>query len=171
MFNFNILTWANELATTDKTQAPGALCLLYGDGRKSYCCLGLGSTLVPGMQTNKQQAIDLVLGVKPQVKVQFGQLGVDTLAPIEFMKWLGYDMSSSNPDTDYDVYFDIPDDIKERSAWDREASDDGGNTHYDNECGLLRKNSAASLNDDGLTFAQIADIILYFGLSDEVVPG
>jgi hypothetical protein len=169
MFNFNILTWANELATTDKEQAPGALCLAFSDGRKSYCCLGLGSTLVPDMKISKPMFYTLDRAV-PQVKVGFGKLKADVLAPIEFMSWLGYDMSEKSADTDYDVYFDIPDSITERSSFDREAEGDGGNPDYDETCGLLRKNSAASLNDDGLTFAQIADIIRYFGLSDEVAP-
>jgi len=168
MRNQNITQWADDLATTKERQARASLCIEYVGEQKEYCCLGLGSTLVPKMQIKQVGTGDLTPDGRS--KFAFGRTGATSLAPYEFMVWLGYDEDDLIPFDagEYDVYFDIPYSIKERSidaqnnaAFDDDPSLDGSGVP-------LVNNSAASLNDDGFTFKQIADVIRYFGLSDEV---
>lgn len=179
MFNENIIKWATTLKETDAQQGAGALCLVGSTGERAYCCLGLGSTLVPNMPIREPIFVEH-LGVEtmihtehPHLKVCFGNEGVDALAPIEFMEWLGYDMSGEGEPqwrthAEFDVYIDFPEALRERNVEDLSEEGMGYDREYDSEGNSLAGNSCASLNDDGFTFTQIGDLILFFGLSDRV---
>lgn len=150
MKNANITAWVNDLATTDAEQAQGALCYTDPEGRKAYCCLGKGSTLVPGLQIFEPERGDSEYDTSV-VKVKFGDAQEDDLAPREFMEWLGYEEGVKS-ECAFNVFVDFPDYLTSPNDT------------------KLRYFGAADLNDAGFTFAQIADVIRYFGLHDKVRP-
>lgn len=146
----NINTWIAELRTTTHGQAYGKLCLMHStsDGAvKDFCCLGLGSTLVPGMEitwpSEESQGIFQPYTYAPM----FGKGRQSGLAPYEFIEWLGLDvMDPKQYLNTYIVRFDFPDNMRTRSG-----------SH-------LRDMGAHQFNDAGFTFSQIADLIEHFGL-------
>lgn len=148
MKNENITRWVNDLATTDAEQAQGALCYIDAEGRTAYCCLGKGSMLVPDMPTLFPDFGDPDYDVNAS-KVRFGYDREDDLAPREFMKWLGYE-EGIDTECSFNVFIDFPEDLR------------------DPKDTVLHYFGAADLNDSGFTFAEIADVIRYFGLQDKV---
>lgn len=168
MRNANITKWADELSTTNEQQVTGALCQVGIRGDAAYCCLGFGSTLVPNLYITMPSAMKIADSDDNHAKALFGATEADGLAPPEFMEWLGYVMDDDPGQRD--VYFDFPDNLRVRSAEDRDAANEGGDVGYDEEGAWLPNLTAADANDSGFTFAQIADIIHHFGLADDIKP-
>lgn len=146
----NFRAWLNEMWTTDKPQATGNLCALTNEGADyalGYCCLGLGSMLVPNIVTHN--FVDEESGSIE--KVAFGDEGCDELAPAEFIEWLGFTHGSAHQ---YDLRVD----------WDESLRVPNGG-FYEDSSDLT---SAASLNDSGFNFKQIADIFNHFGVRNVI---
>lgn len=131
----NIKTWTERLRDPQLKQARATLCMLHPDDTRSYCCLGLGSTLVPDMPA--KVAFD-------GSSLLFGETQNENLAPREFIEWLGLKMPFSRS---ADITIDMPR-LPLHDTPDR----------------YLYHLSCASLNDCGFTFPQIADLIDHFGL-------
>lgn len=165
MKNDNIMKWADDLAATTEAQGTGAMCVIEDDGKKHYCCLGLGSAIsAPGIP---------VVSFHDGFKFAFGAAQADGLAPIEFVEWLGYTVEPNEVGAvtkQFDVYFDFPTGMRVRSMQDKNAECDGGTTESDHLGGFLSEHTAATLNDDDFTFEQIADVIRHFGLADSLAP-
>lgn len=170
----NITKWAHDLRTTVERQATGALAMRLDVGEVKdsvgYCCIGFGCTVsAPGIAIRWPDESEDFIDDGDPTRARFGTHAVDDLAPIEFMEWLGYDADHWNMDREsaYDIHPDWPTNLRERSAQDVAAKDDGGSNRYDHQGKHLVSVSLAGLNDDGVTFAQIADVIHHFGLSDD----
>lgn len=168
----NMTTWANGLLTTTDKQADGTMCRQFASGRKEFCCLGWGSTLVPNMPIRWEDAN--LIGKDPDFhyEIGFGEAGTAGLAPIEFMEWLGYDMSEvENRSGAWDVFIDFPEGLRVRPDYDTRGEALDHESPYFTDAVLMRTNmTCASLNDSGFTFAQIGDLLLYFGITDEINP-
>lgn len=149
--------WIEEMRTTDKPQANGVLCHLNEKGGRSYCCLGLGSEMVPHMQI-----------VVEGDEVCFGASSLTGLAPSEFINWLGLPIPERRQDSDeFDVIPDWPVGLTQqgrKSSVLHEGNTDrtAGVDYNGNEVGNY-KVTAAVMNDAGFTFKQIADVFAYFG--------
>lgn len=169
MRNENITVWADDLATTTEQQCTGHLAMVDSDGHKAYCCLGFGSMKVPGLQIKFPEPADFAYAEQERAG-RFGVMELEGLAPVEFMTWLGYTVTSQSQ-RQFEVYFDIPPNWRIRSYEDVSTQSAGGNRDFDHTADLMMvEASAAVMNDDGHTFRQIADMIRYFGLSDDIVP-
>lgn len=133
--NDNMEAWLNELRTTNEPQADGVLY----DG-SGYCCLGIGEKL---------RGHNLDDGA-----------GHDILASPDFIHWLGLELDERGEDIisdqdytpySYDIFIDYP--SKEFPM------------RLDNRIRPTLEVSASTMNDTlDLTFAQIADMISYFGV-------
>lgn len=154
--------WFHEMETTDKGQTNGWLSYnmnVDGDytSDQRYCCLGLGSLLVPGIEITD-------LGDGEDHRQNFGVNKEDLLAPVEFIDWLGIDhreldatrIPGEDP-TAYDIVFDFPEGMHSPEL----KNSPSGSTYVIYREGL----TAAGLNDAGFTFKQIADIGRYFGIA------
>lgn len=134
----NWAKWLTELRTTDKPQTIGTLLddvLVEDSVVTGYCCLGLGSCLIPNFDLPGQRG---------------ARMDFNDLAPPEFIKWLGLwgdADKDEEPDTGYDLVFDF--------EWEHLRYD------YSPDCSYP---SASWANDAGFTFAQIADLLDYFGV-------
>lgn len=170
MRNTNITKWADDLSATNLRQVAGVLAraddVVAGYG---YCCLGFGCQIsAPGITATPTE-VDRGIS-----QLLFGRERADGLAPIEFIEWLGYDtdeIPSGLVSSQYDVYFDFPTELRTRSHEDYNREHEGGDRDHDDHGSLMFNSvSASTLNDEGFSFAQIADIIRHFGLCDTVVP-
>lgn len=171
MKNDNITKWADDLRTTTERQTDGALAKKIDIGADAevigYCCIGFGCTFsAPDIRIEWPDDAD---DTDDALKGVFGGHRVDDLAPIEFMEWLGYDTHhwSMDQGAAFDIHPDWPTRLRVRSEYDKRDSMLGGDATADHLGKHLVSVSLAGLNDDGVTFAQIADIIHHFGLSDD----
>ena len=141
MKNENVQKWINEMRTTDKAQATHRLCILLTGGDRSYCCLGLGSELM-GLTGSD--------GGGDAGTLRYGAVATATMAPVEFLLWLGINTTTSVVEGDV-----FPD-------WGEVGELETLSTNH--KIGTL---AASGLNDRGFTFAQIADIFDYFGVDPD----
>lgn len=151
--NENMKMWVNALRTTSTPQAKERLASYDEEGQVGYCCLGFGCKIAGIERRDLDFLPDWVAESREPVAALFGAGEAETLAPVEFMKWLGL----------------VGDDVRE-SEWDLRVlwPESGwpttrlGRTFVDGGSGI---GTLAALNDSGFTFAQIADIIDYFGVT------
>lgn len=134
----NFDAWIEELRTTDKKQGKNVLKNTLPNDSVEYCCLGIGCELAD------------IHEERPESWGPSSFAGWDTLAPPEFLYWLGVWDGLNHDETD--LYPDWGDVIGNLQDGDRN---------------YLRYLSAASMNDGGdFTFAQIADVFAYFGIRE-----
>lgn len=170
MMNDNIRAWIEQMRTTTEEQAQQHLAVCRHDevtGQRviGYCCLGLGSKELADVNV---QIVDE--GMNETVYMNQMQ----DLAPVAFRVWLGVlDEEGYVMNDESDVSIDYPlravdysDPGLTRLANLRQQGHGGSPTYTPPLVGALM--SAASLNDAGFTFAQIADVVAYFGLRREV---
>lgn len=182
MRNDNITAWANGLIATSDKQAEGHLCVVNREtGERQFCCLGWGSAyLVPGLEIHWPEGDDftaydehgLAVGMRDEESVQFGAAAVNGCAPREFIEWLGYtpEPYQQGAPNEWDVYLDIPHDLRVRPQYDKPDDPmDHTSPLFDDALEMLTL-TCATLNDEGFTFAQIGDLIRYFGLHAELSP-
>jgi hypothetical protein len=135
--------WLDVLSETDLPQATGTLRVI-SESQASYCCLGIACTLAP----NGEAFLSGTYTTLPAEVAEW--MGLRDLARADGRQW---DRIKEQGNAGWDIVLDgtivIPFD---------DMGDDG--EQYDM--------SAASLNDDGFTFAQIADLIRYFGIRELV---
>lgn len=137
----NFRKWIAELRTTDKTQCKGQLHV-EGDG---YCCLGIGYAMLPNHSPE--------------------ELRHRRLAPPAFLRWLGFEHVSG---LDEDVQIDWLDNFEtqgKRGIIEGSPEELDVGVPYSKDMG-----GAAELNDEGFTFAQIADVLNYFGVKERGTP-
>lgn len=167
--------WLAAMRDPASVQGEGMLCEWKPES-KGYCCLGLGSTLVPGLRIefnlhSDDESLDEE-GADPEGRigsVSFGSDGATELAPREFIEWLGLPYSPIRagwhppaPAQDYDIFPDYPLGLAvQGSAPDSVQRTDPGET-------LMAAASASMMNDSGFTFPQIADVFAYFGIGKVV---
>lgn len=153
--------WVHQMRTTTLPQARSHLAAPMGDGTVGYCCLGLGSLLVPNCAV-----VPVNFDVEvPEHSHYFGTNGAEDLAPIEFIEWLLPEFADGGH-TEFDLRPDWP----EMGSTQGAAIYDPATGALDQVVGRMpfREVSAAKMNDDGFTFAQIADVFAYFGIGDVV---
>lgn len=175
MKNENITKWAHDLATTDVKQGTGALVLINPEGTKAYCCLGFGACItmtgvkvtLPDAEARYQAVDGHSVDDQPAAVVDVGEGEITDLAPREFVEWLGYSPAAL-AGSSWDIFPDWPTNLRVRSGIDQIERESGGNRNADGTGLPLVHKTLASLNDDGFTFAQIADVINHFGLCDEI---
>lgn len=127
--------WIDQLRSDNFTQGKGKLKFREVDtGLMRHCCLGVGADLA-SIECQNSGVETLDEGVVAEI---YELAACDTLAPFEFFEWLGI------PD-----YFVV-----------------GSGDIYLDTAGVLDDDleSVATLNDQGWTFSQIADLIEYFGI-------
>lgn len=130
--------WLRTLETTDKPQVKAHLCAVDDDNQVGFCCLGIGSVLA-GLVPEWSD-------VDPSAPGNYAYLADEAdLAPVEFITWLG--LEPEDEGGAYDIILDYTHEMPK-------AEPDYG-------VWMLR---ASSLNDWGLTFPQIAQMIRYFGV-------
>jgi len=127
-----------------------------------WCCLGIGCE-VAGVE-----AVPLSEwgpdGTETTLQFMFGKQEAMMLAPAELVEWLGFTIPMKNPGTGYDFAIDWPRDQKEPWRWATPYNVAFNYTEYvmiDADTATL-----SALNDEGFTFAQIADLIDYFGIKE-----
>ena len=148
--------WLDDLATTEEPQARGHLAADTDDGL-GHCCLGRGCK-VAGIQM-----VDISLATEPDgfehtdpMQSSYAFAGATDLAPAEFAHWLGLDDLEK---AEVDITVAWPMDTRLLSRVNDADEDWPDGLPYDMDLG-----TAANLNDKGrLTFAQIADVLRYFG--------
>ena len=152
----NLETWLREMETTDKPQAKQTLCAVVevqpgGDLTYGYCCLGLGSLMVPTIDFVGVSDEDLYEGANGFFD------GEANLAPPSFCEWLGVEIrtNADGGQMESDVFIDYPEELRNQPSIDGTGKIEGP---------LRKVATAAMLNDAGLTFKQIAQTIRYFGL-------
>lgn len=156
----NMAAWVAELRTTDRLQGHGALHSFdpEGDEPAQFCCLGVGCevAMVRGQV--------FTLGAEDG-ESSFGMLRLyddrSDLAPISFGRWLGFSYTELTAQNNGDFLLDWPVEWLRPTApesW-AQSGTKGGETPVTKTSFRL-----SILNDDGLTFAQIADLIEYFGI-------
>lgn len=159
MMNDNIRKWAEALIETNVPQALGRLCAVGVDGVAAYCCLGFGSELADVTKSQIKQSYGVV-------DIGFGRSQTTRLAPVEFVTWLGYvdeDQAWLNAGWTFDVKIDFPDGLRMRPV---EDTWDAPSAAFDDHGDELTLTSCADLNDSNVSFRQIGELILFFGLSD-----
>lgn len=144
----HVKRWTAALRTTNIEQTTGQLGLTLA-GVTRMCCLGFGCTLVPEVQglitwQDVGEDVDSVDSAMV-VDLEDGEWS-DSMPPKEFHVWLGATVQGGLHAGDV-----LPD-------WTNEWYDREGVTY-------LATLPCAKLNDNvGLTFAQIADVVDYFGV-------
>lgn len=147
----HVRQWTTVLRSTPSPQVTGTLVdeVVDTSGHlvPGFCCLGIGQK-VAGIPLNHSEDPDPDEGER---RWQFTE--GDDLPSERFLRWLGVDRVEGFGDSDVDV--DWPVELVDREGYPYLASNvsPGG--------GL----TCASLNDTTkLTFAQIADVVDYFGV-------
>jgi hypothetical protein len=130
--------WIRELRTTDLRQARRQLRV--GNGvPEGFCCLGIGYRRMPGYSEDI--------------------LRINSLPPAQWYDWLGVpvnEFSRRSVKHGLDLYIDWPAPLTQR------PNDHGWSGPYLS----ASLGTAATLNDQGFTFRQIADILDYFGVKE-----
>jgi hypothetical protein len=166
--------WVEELHITLSPQIQGQLAGLMristpeGEGpvKTGYCCLGLGSTLVKGIPIERHEedyAYDELdeEDLKAHTTFYFGQSTATDLAPVEFIRWLMPGFKGDGASA-FDLVPDWPEEIGRTQGvkgFGVEGPMGIGHTRRD-----IATITAAGMNDDNLTFAQIGDVFRYFGI-------
>lgn len=174
MMNDNIRAWIEQMRTTTEEQAQQHLAVCHFDTENDrqvlgYCCLGLGSKELADVE------VEIITPGTPEngeeMPVYMNRM--QDLAPVAFRVWLGVLDEDYPLQDESDVSIDYPlravdysDPGLTRLANLRQQGHGGSPTYTPPLVGALM--SAASLNDAGFTFAQIADVVAYFGLRREV---
>lgn len=128
--------WVDHLRATDLPQGSGSLAQLEG-GVMHYCCLGVGCVL---------------MGLEPTADGHRLRFDLAALtAPYAFIEWLGFSAGSHLGEWDLSVDWTSGLHLPTTTRRGRLYKDD--------------LDSVAALNDAGFTFAQIADVVEYFGVS------
>lgn len=134
----NLKAWTHKLRDPWLKQANGQLGKRTEDGGESFCCLGVGETLI-----------------HKYVEQEDGAFKFDhttTFPTEEWFKWIGIDVLIE----EWDEWPEEPDPII-----DHDFGTGPGKNH------IGPRITASVLNDVWhLTFPQIADVIDYFGLED-----
>lgn len=148
MKNERTLQWAGALYATEIPQVKRYLALRGGDEVTGACCLGIGC-LTAGLTP-----IPTKCGTETESVLVFAFDGEDNkqLPPTPFLEWLGLDTLNEG---------DEPGDDEHTTEWSLMP-----------EWGVLKDPEGSryamtydNLNDAlGLTFAQIADVVRYFGV-------
>lgn len=157
----HVRTWVAALRDPEAKQATGRLAKFIDDeGTVGYCCLGLGSKIA-GIKECAFNEDDADLSeLEDEPAFEYGEDHSTELAPVEFKAWLGYEVT---PDEESgDVYLNCGVTMQGKVS-DGETVD-GVWAPIDPP--VIERLSLAELNDDGWTFAQIADCINYFGLEE-----
>jgi hypothetical protein len=145
--------WLHDLETTDAPQGTGVLYRENAakDASIGYCCLGRGCRVMglPSTLTNDDEE-----NFGDTIAV-FGHDGYTALAPPEFIEWLGIDLTAEPTSEGYDIALDVPAHLVSRN-------DSLGEVAHCSSLndGILRLDHAGRC-----TFAQIADMIRYFGIA------
>jgi hypothetical protein len=167
--------WVEELHITLSPQIQGQLAGLMrittpegeeGPVKTGYCCLGLGSTLVKGISIERHEGDyaydELDEGdLAAHTTFYFGETQATDLAPFEFIRWLMPDFKGEKGAA-FDLVPDWPEEIgltQGVKGFDANGPIGIGHTRRD-----TATVSAAGMNDDNLTFAQIGDVFRYFGI-------
>jgi len=153
--------WLDSLATTEDPQARGHLAADTDNGL-GYCCLGHGCT-VAGIDMVVLPLLDdhgnEITETDPawvDSEQRYAFAGATDLAPDRFAHWLGLD-DHDKFEVDITVAWPMNPPLTAPPSDDTEAYPDGMPYHEDLA-------TASNLNDRGrLTFAQIADVLRYFG--------
>lgn len=144
----NVKKWTNTLRTTEHEQVSHVLIGMDGGTGEvtGMCCLGIGEVECMGKTITAKQVHDVYM---PRVN---GEQRSNGLPGSDFVRWLGATVVGGEDAAKSDVRLDTPEDFTVRAG---EDLDDEEYEHV----------TASLLNDDfHLTFAQIADMIDYFGV-------
>lgn len=178
MKNDNITTWCDALATTEERQVTGALAKVIDEGSDSgkvgFCCLGFGTCEVMGhhITVSTGRLIDHHHPEDVDEDTTLYLDGVTETAPFVFRQWLGLIPEDAD---EYERVLTI-DGRENRWAEQKDVFIDWptGEDAYPHAHAVqghgvpvLLHSSCADLNDEGFTFAQIADVVRYFGLLAE----
>lgn len=151
--------WGYWLLTTPLMQGKGALHKVDPETNNHlFCCLGIGVEKSQAYESKEEQESDSEFARNGETIMVYAYDGADGLPDIAFYKWLGFTdkdflEAGHEPeatDSDgLDCYLDAPG-VKLQDNW---------NTH-------LGQLTLATLNDSwDLTFPEIGDLIIYFGIS------
>jgi hypothetical protein len=133
--------WVDELRNGNRLQTGGHLDVITKNGERRQCCLGVVCDLIRG---RAGLSID-VATTENDVIVKYNS--ESATLPQTAWKYLGF--TDGNPE------FNAP--LTESQIV--QASQDGKNFAW----------TLSGLNDDGFTFAQIADVIAYMAANPETV--
>lgn len=164
----NQRTWIAELRSGARNQTKSVLKRVGADGEVSFCCLGVAAELSDTC-VQRRDEYDERVGFLPANRIT-DQLGnevspYETLPPGEVLVWLGIAHEARVASSDITV--DVPDEMRHLRE---QGTEDLCMRYYrdldpdDDDRATLTYLSAASMNDDGFTFDQIADVFEYFGL-------
>lgn len=143
----NMMVFANELRTTTLAQGGGSLHRVSRFGNRveeEFCCIGVGCRVARIRVDPRRDEV----WNSPTFAVAVHYEGCSELPPIQFFEWLGFENARMNDN--HDLHLDVPTDWKDLDGqW------------------MLASCALTTLNDrNRLTFAQIGDLIAYFGLLD-----
>lgn len=138
--------WADHLRSTTKMQGHGYLALKHWDTIR-YCCMGFGCTLIPSLKMVTSEGGEI-----------FSFDGHSKYPPKAFLRWLGF---TTVPAHDFDT---VSHTLRVDWPWSEfpngQGTVGGGEYMYP-----LASFNFDYLNDtDKFTFAQIGDMIAYFGI-------
>lgn len=129
--------WLSALESGDYDQTTGRLAQVGKDGRVGYCCLGVLCDVVKD---------DLKLTFEAKDGHMFFD-GDNSILPMSVMKYSGLDRRAPKYNFKYAEYGEVWDDQGKPIA------------PFDERGGEWIELHLPSLNDEGFTFAQIADIV------------
>lgn len=160
--------WVHQMRTTTLPQATGHLAAWVmggpgADDQIGYCCLGLGSLLVPDCEVVRAGDGD---GEENNAGY-FGRDGATDLAPIEFIQWLvpGYDNENNGHEFDLVPDWALSPGVPANTQGVKDTNVNTGEVQAEGRNRFPLANiTAAKMNDDGFSFAQIADVFAYFGI-------
>jgi hypothetical protein len=160
--------WLGALRSGSFPQATGALSKIVAidnDGTHvyGYCCLGVGSKVagVPAILREFEEDMDgEELVEQDDPAMEFGAAYQSELAPVEFVRWLGFEVAEDSESSSFDLVLDMP---EEYLAYQGPRGTASNPTAY--ESSRTESYTLSELNDEGFTFTQIADLIDYFGLA------
>lgn len=164
MKNERTAAWAEDLRTTTAPQVRGHLAAPYvgvegGEEVIGYCCLGRGCEVA---------GIERVKDLDVNNSRIFSYLGAKALPPREFARWLGFPKEEVGRHVgEVSLLIDFPHTLRtqcsEHEICDGEQSSSCFSEEYMSDDDA---SSCAQLNDQlYLTFAQIGDLVRYFGVT------
>lgn len=172
-YDRNVTRWLKALRSGKYKQGDNYLhqaAGIHSDGQvfpAEYCCLGVACQL-SRMKSDASQGSDIAL-------VHYGKTQVSSLPPMEFAKWLGFDPLSARLPHGFTNYtavlgaYPLPEEVSVHLGNEDtvETTIEGKNHQEGDEPMpfiLSRYCSLAGLNDDGMHFGDIADLIEEFGI-------